>query len=184
MEKPKGKAKAKRGELIPSLADFLRFDVPFAFVSTLPFDECVTRILGIEAQSTFSLRYTVEIQPAYYVDGDPISEFRVLIQGTGVEATGYLRAFSEERTCYVEGRIRANLLRYIGVGFLVGSGLLAAISLAYGVSMNWGAAGTCFWLGFPLVAILVWLVDFGQRENLLRMIRTRLEVRRMIDSLG
>ncbi len=176
MERPKGKPKTKRGYRTPT--DWLRFDAPFTFVSPLPFEECVSRLYRIEGQSTFYLRYIVEVNPVYNVYDDRFCEFHVRMGGTGIDIAGLLRAFGEETVTHVEGRAIIKLLNYLGVGLLFAVASLGFLCAIFPASFAWNASALCFILCFPLLAALVWLVDFSQRQNVLRLIQIALETKR------
>ncbi|MAS35498.1 MAG: hypothetical protein CL610_15915 [Anaerolineaceae bacterium] len=170
----KSKAKSEWGE--KSLMERLQFNAPIEFVTALSFEACISRIRGIEELSTFFEAYRVQIYPIYKVYGDQMCEFRVRARGTGVEVVGYLRATSEDTTTHVEGQAGVHL-----IGYLI-AGLLGACILAFTYGFNrpvlsWNAAWLCLLLFFPAVAALVWLVDFGQRDQVRQMIEATLERR-------
>jgi hypothetical protein len=173
MDRTKSKLyeKSKWGE--STLAERLQFHAPFEFVTTLPFEACISRITGIEELSTFFEAYRVQIYPIYKVYGDQMCGFRVRARGTGVEVVGYLRATSEDTTTHVEGRAGIHLIAYLMVG-LLGASIPAFIYGVYRPTLSWNAAWLGLLLFFPAIASLVWLVDFGQRDQVRRMIEATL----------
>lgn len=168
----KSKAKSEWGE--KSLMERLQFNAPIEFVTTLPFEACISRITGIEELSTFFEAYRVQICPIYKVYGDLMCGFRVSARGTGVEVVGYLRATSEDKTRHIEGQAGIHLIGYL-IGGLLGASIPVSIWMVNQPTLRWGVLWLCFLLFFPAVASLVWLVDFGQRDQVRQMIEATLE---------
>lgn len=166
MEKPKGKPKAKREPLV--------LTIPFEFRSILPFEECRDRLFRIEDKSRIFQQYYVEVYPTAQDDEYEMCEFRIVAEGHGVEATGYLRAGLEELTTQVEGYVGVKRVSYLGSMSVIAIGFLLMIVLFFQSSLFnsiWG----CVALIVPLAGFLAWYKDFEQRGKVMRFIHELLE---------
>ena len=99
--------------------------------------------------------------------------FRVRARGTGVEVVGYLRAISEDTTTHVEGYAGIHLIGYFMVG-LLGAGIPAPLG-GYGHTLLWNTVWLGLLLFFAALVSLGWLVGFGQRDEVRRMIEATLK---------